>query len=51
MHAKQYSPLSSWNVMVDPALHQGHVIAFLCLMTRMLVAASVSDVVLPGYPA
>nr|MDO8084467.1 hypothetical protein [Candidatus Sigynarchaeum springense] len=37
LHAMQYSPLASRNVMVDPALHQGQLICFSCFTTRMLV--------------
>ena len=37
LHAMQYSPDSSWNVIVAPAPHQGHVMVSQCLMTRMLV--------------
>ena len=33
----QYSPRASWNVMLDPALHQGQVTCVSCFTTRMLV--------------
>jgi len=37
LHAMQYSPLASRNVMVDPALHQGQSICCSCFTTRVLV--------------
>jgi len=37
LHAMQYSPLASLNVMVDPALHQGQFTCFSCFTTRVLV--------------
>ncbi len=37
LHAIQYSPRASWNVIVVPALHQGQKIVLGCLVTRILV--------------
>nr|MDO8088331.1 hypothetical protein [Candidatus Sigynarchaeum springense] len=37
LHAIQYSPFASRNVIVAPALHQGQLICFSCFTTRVLV--------------
>ncbi len=40
LHAMQYSPRESLSVMVDPALHQGHVTVVGCLVIRMVSCKS-----------